>query len=154
MTLIKGSFEKTVQALKNLVAADIKVNLKTPITKLNQNELFEIRDLAAGLGLTATFDAVITPKDDGDLDPLALRADDEFLEKYWGEWYADLHGGKLPPRANHCASDGIFPLRIGPGGLHHRPLREHPALRGIPALGRQYPGNRRPGGRSGSSPRC
>ena len=48
---------------------------------------------------------MITPKDDGSLDPLALRPDPEYLEKYWGEWYSDLHRGKLPPRANHCAGD-------------------------------------------------
>jgi len=51
------------------------------------------------------FDAVITPKDDGNLDPLALRPDDEFVEKYWGEWYSELHRGETPPRANHCAGD-------------------------------------------------
>ena len=52
------------------------------------------------------FDAVITPKDDGNLDPLALRPDEDFLQKYWGEWYLDLHHGRLPPRTNHCAADG------------------------------------------------
>ncbi len=106
LTRIKGSFQRTVQALENLRAAGIKINLKTPITRLNQGELFEIRDLADRLGIYITFDAVITPKDDGSLDPLALRPDDEFLGKYWGEWYAELHHGKLPPRANHCAADG------------------------------------------------
>jgi MoaA/NifB/PqqE/SkfB family radical SAM enzyme len=107
LTRIKGSFEKTMQGLRNLKEAGIKVQLKCPITKLNQNELYQIRDLADELGFFMTFDAVITPKDDGSLDPLALRPDDEFLEKYWGEWYLDLHHGKLPPRTNHCASDGV-----------------------------------------------
>ena len=45
LTRIKGSFNKTVKALENLVAEGLKVNLKCPITNLNQNELFEIRDL-------------------------------------------------------------------------------------------------------------
>ena len=106
LTRIKGSFEKTMQGLRNLKEAGIKVQLKCPITKLNQTELFEIRDLADGLGFYMTFDAVITPKDDGNLDPLSLRPDDAFLQKYWGEWYLDLHHGRLPPRTNHCASDG------------------------------------------------
>ena len=107
LTRIKGSFEKTMQGLRNLKEAGIKVQLKCPITKLNQGELFEIRGLADELGFHMTFDAVITPKDDGNLDPLALRPDDAFLQKYWGEWYLDLHHGKLPPRTNHCASDGV-----------------------------------------------
>jgi MoaA/NifB/PqqE/SkfB family radical SAM enzyme len=106
LTRIKGSFAKTIKALENLVEAGIKINLKCPITKLNQEELFEVRDIADRLGVYVTFDAVITPKDDGNLDPLALRPGAQFLEKYWGEWYMDLHRGKLPPRGNHCASDG------------------------------------------------
>jgi len=106
LTRIKGSFEKTMQGLRNLKEAGQKVQLKCPITKLNQNELYQIRDLADELGFHMTFDAVITPKDDGNLDPLALRPDEDFLQKYWGEWYLDLHHGRLPPRTNHCASDG------------------------------------------------
>jgi MoaA/NifB/PqqE/SkfB family radical SAM enzyme len=107
LTRIKGSFDKTLQGLRNLREAGIKVQLKCPITKLNQNELFAIRDIADELGSHITFDAVITPKDDGNLDPLSLRPDDAFLEKYWGEWYLDLHHGKKPPRQNHCAADGV-----------------------------------------------
>jgi MoaA/NifB/PqqE/SkfB family radical SAM enzyme len=106
LTHIRGSFEKTWQAIDNLVAAGLKVTLKCPITRINQNELFEIRDLGRRRGLRVQFDAVITPKDDGSKDPLALRADDEMIERYWGEWYTELHDGSLPPRANHCASEG------------------------------------------------
>jgi len=106
LTKIKGSFHKTVQALENLREAGIKVNLKCPITRLNQHELFQIKALAERLGRAIIFDAVITPKDDGGLDPLALRADEEFLQRYWGEWYAKLHDGLDPPKGNHCASDG------------------------------------------------
>ncbi len=117
LTRIKGSFARTVKGLENLVEAGIKVNLKTPITRLNQNELFEIRDIAEGLGLSVTFDAVITPKDDGNLDPLSLRADDEFIGKYWGEWFSELHRGQLPPKANHCAADGAAICGTGRSGF-------------------------------------
>lgn len=105
LTRIKGSFDKTIQGVRNLRERGIKVQLKTPITRLNQNELFEIRDIADDLACYIIFDAVITPKDDGSLDPLALRPGDDFLKKYWGEWYLDLHHGKLPPKKNHCGSD-------------------------------------------------
>jgi MoaA/NifB/PqqE/SkfB family radical SAM enzyme len=106
LTKIRGSFQKTVQALENLTEAGIKVNLKCPITRLNKNELFGIRDIADRYRLYVSFDPVITPKDDGSLDPLELRADEEFFARYWAEDYVKLHRGKLPPRANHCASDG------------------------------------------------
>ena len=60
LTKIRGSFAKTVKALENLVEAGIRVNLKCPITRLNQDELFEIKALAERLGLSVIFDAVIT----------------------------------------------------------------------------------------------
>jgi mycofactocin biosynthetic radical S-adenosylmethionine protein MftC len=105
LTRIRGSFEKTLAGVRNLREAGIKVQLKCPITRLNQGELFDVKRIANELDCYIIFDAVITPKDDGNLDPLALRPDDEFLQKYWGEWYLDLHDGKLPPKTNHCASD-------------------------------------------------
>jgi MoaA/NifB/PqqE/SkfB family radical SAM enzyme len=117
LTKIKGSFERTMTAVQNLGEAGIKVNLKTPITRLNQNELFEIKALAERMGRPVTFDAVITPKDDGNLDPLALRPDDGFIEKYWGEWYEKLHDGHLPPRANHCAADSTANCGTGRAGF-------------------------------------
>jgi MoaA/NifB/PqqE/SkfB family radical SAM enzyme len=117
MTRIRGSFERTLRGLENLAAEDIKTTIKCPITRLNQAELFEIRDLARKWGHPVTFDAVVTPKDDGSLAPLELRADEEFLKKYWGEWYADLHEGKLPPRANHCAGDANANCGSGRAGF-------------------------------------
>lgn len=107
LTRIEGSFDKTVRGIRNLKAAGLKVQLKCPITRLNQDDLFGVRDLADSLDCYLIFDAVITPKDDGNLDPLTLRPDDRFLKKYWGEWYLDLHHGKLPPRSNHCATDQV-----------------------------------------------
>jgi radical SAM protein with 4Fe4S-binding SPASM domain len=117
LTRIRGSFEKTIAGIENAGREGLKVNLKCPITRVNQDELFEIRDLAERLGQRVTFDAVITPKDDGNKDPLALRADPEILEKFWGEWYSDLHRGKLPPRANHCAADETAVCGSGRSGF-------------------------------------
>lgn len=117
LTRIKGSFQRTVTAIENLGAAGIKVNLKCPITRLNQNELFEIKALGQRLGRSIIFDAVITPKDDGSLDPLALRPDDAFLEQYWGEWYTELHDGRKPPRGNHCAGDDEANCGTGRSGF-------------------------------------
>jgi MoaA/NifB/PqqE/SkfB family radical SAM enzyme len=117
LTKIKGSFARTVKAIENLNEAGIKVLLKCPITRLNQHELFEVKALADRLGRPISFDAVITPKDDGSHDPLALRADDAFLQKYWGEWYMELHDGQPPPRGNHCAADDTANCGTGRAGF-------------------------------------
>ncbi len=117
LTQLKGSFDSLLKALENLRKAGIKVNLKAPITRLNQNELFGIRDLGESFGYPVTFDAVITPKDDGSTDPLALRADDQFLEKYWGEWYRDLHRGRPPAIYEGCGSDDYAICGSGRAGF-------------------------------------
>jgi MoaA/NifB/PqqE/SkfB family radical SAM enzyme len=117
LTKVKGSLAKTVKAIENLTEAGIRVQLKCPITRLNQNELFEIKALAERLGRSVIFDAVITPKDDGSQDPLSLRPGDEFIRKYWGEWYSRLHDGLDPPRGNHCESDGTAACGTGRSGF-------------------------------------
>jgi MoaA/NifB/PqqE/SkfB family radical SAM enzyme len=117
MTRIPGSFAKMVCAVENLVGAGIKVNLKSPITKFNQNELFDIRDLGERLGCRVTYDPVITPRDDGSTDPLALRADEEFLLKYWGEWYRELHRGQPPSIPEGCAAEGYVSCGTGRAGF-------------------------------------
>lgn len=117
LTRIRGSFDKLMLAMDNIHEAGIKMVVKCPITRLNQGELFEIKAIGQKYGVAPQFDAVITPKDDGNKDPLALRADDEVIRKYWGEWYHDLTGGVAPPRANHCASGSEANCGTARGGF-------------------------------------
>ncbi len=117
LTRIRGSFDKLMIAMDNLHEAGIKMVIKCPITRLNQHELFEIKAIGDKYGINTNFDAVITPKDDGNMDPLALRADDETVQKFWGEWYTELTGGVAPPRANHCAGDSEANCGTARGGF-------------------------------------
>ncbi|MGH9868234.1 MAG: radical SAM/SPASM domain-containing protein [Candidatus Polarisedimenticolia bacterium] len=96
LTGVPGSFERVIQGIKNLRKHDLKVNMKCPITKWNQWELRDIRALGESLGCHVTFDAVITPRDDGDTSPLALQADREFLEKLWSPEFADITHEEVP----------------------------------------------------------
>ncbi len=117
LTRIPGSFARTWTAIGLLHEAGLKINLKCPITRLNQDDLTGVRDLAEAYGLQVTFDPVITPKDDGDLSHMHLRPDEEFMHRYYGELYAQLHRGKLPPRANHCAAGGEAVCGSGRSGF-------------------------------------
>ena len=83
LTCVPGSFRKIVNAVKFLRANGIKVNLKCPVTKDNQEEVLEIERLAQELDARIHFDTVITPRDDGDKDPLSLMSSDDFLERFW-----------------------------------------------------------------------
>jgi len=111
LTGVPGSFERVLQGIRNLRAQGLKVNMKCPITRWNQSELREIKALAESLGCHAEFDAVITPRDDGDTSPLALQADREFLEKLWSPEYADITHEEVPVPRN----DTIVQANCGTG---------------------------------------
>jgi radical SAM protein with 4Fe4S-binding SPASM domain len=85
LTCVPGSFKKIVAAARYLRAEGIKVNLKCPVTKDNQWEVLDMERIANDMGARIQFDTVITPRDDGDKDPVDLMATDDFLEKFWSD---------------------------------------------------------------------
>jgi radical SAM protein with 4Fe4S-binding SPASM domain len=100
LTGVPGSFERVIQGIKNLRKHDLKVNMKCPITRWNQWEIRDIRNLGESLGCHVEFDPVITPRDDGDTSPLALQADREFLEKLWSPEFSDVTHEEAPSPRN------------------------------------------------------
>ena len=105
LTCVPGSWKRVVNAVRSLRAEGMKVNLKCPVTRDNQEEVLEMERLAGELDATIIFDVVITPRDDGDKDPLDLMATDQFLERYWNDDdYASARKEKVPK-----------PRRDGPG---------------------------------------
>lgn len=90
LTQVKGSFERLLAGVRNLRERDVKVNVKCAITRDNQDEVREIKALCDSLDATLIFDPVITPRDDGDTEPLSLMATDDFLRRYWSDEMADL----------------------------------------------------------------
>jgi radical SAM protein with 4Fe4S-binding SPASM domain len=85
LTCVPGSFHKICNAARFLRAEGIKVNFKVPVTRDNEAEVLEMERLAQSLDVRIQFDTVITPRDDGDKDPLSLMPTDEFLHKFWTE---------------------------------------------------------------------
>ena len=94
LTGIRGSFEKVLAALENLRTHKIKTNLKCPITHLNQEELWDIWEIANRFGTSIAFDPVITPRDDGDKGPLAMSSTKEFLARFFSDEYKPLRYGR------------------------------------------------------------
>jgi MoaA/NifB/PqqE/SkfB family radical SAM enzyme len=90
LTRVKGSFERLLAGVRNLRERDVKVNMKCAITRDNQDEVREIKELGESLGAVVIFDPVVTPRDDGDTSPLSLMATDDFLRRYWSEEFSDL----------------------------------------------------------------
>src|SRR5213594_1430176 len=61
LTCVPGSFQRVVNAVRHLRAEGIKVNLKCPITRDNQEEVLDLYRLSVELGAFIIFDPVITP---------------------------------------------------------------------------------------------
>ncbi len=103
LTCVPGSLQKVINAVRFLRSQGIKVNLKTPITRDNQEEVLDLHRLAKELGATIIFDPVITPRDDGDKDPLGMMATDDFLRRFWtDDAYAEARK-ELVPKPRHDA---------------------------------------------------
>jgi MoaA/NifB/PqqE/SkfB family radical SAM enzyme len=107
LTGVPGSFVRVIQGIKNLRAQGLKVNLKAPITRWNEDELRGIKKLGEDLGCHVEFDPVITPRDDGDTSPLALQASAGFLKRLFTSEYADLTGEDAPVPRNDCSVKAV-----------------------------------------------
>ncbi|MCZ6650921.1 MAG: radical SAM protein [Acidobacteria bacterium] len=93
LTGIRGSLDKALHGVRLLRRRGVKVILKTPITRTNENEVWDIQRLGRDLDAFVTFDPVVTPRDDGDMDPLRLQATPDFLRRFWSEEWKELRGG-------------------------------------------------------------
>ncbi len=96
LTGVPGSYDRVIEGIKSLRRLGVKVNMKVPITRWNQEELRGIKALADSMGCHPEFDPVITPRDDGDTSPLALQADRDFLARLWSPEFADITHEETP----------------------------------------------------------
>lgn len=112
-----GSFDAMMAGVSHLLARDLPVVLKTPLTRLNEDELEAMMTLAARLGVSYRVDAMLTPRDDGDQGPLRYRATPAGVERMFRRLAAD---GRLPkaersPNGVNCGL-GRVTMAIDPDG--------------------------------------
>jgi radical SAM protein with 4Fe4S-binding SPASM domain len=101
LTGMRGSLDQALRAIRLLRERDVRVILKTPITRHNQHQVWDIHGLGRELDVPVTFDPVVTPRDDGDTEPLRLQATPEFLKKFWSEEWKELRGGQSVSPTDH-----------------------------------------------------
>ncbi len=73
VTGARGSFSRSVRAIRLLRERGIRVTLKCPLMKENLGEYMGVVSLAQSLGAGCRLDPIITPKNDGSTDPLSHR---------------------------------------------------------------------------------
>ena len=116
-TATPGSFAAMLRGLDRLRERGVPLVLKTPVTRLNEDELDGMRAIAESRGVPLRLDAMLTPRDDGDTGPLAYRATPAGVERMYRALAAQ---GALPseervPGGANCGL-GRTTLAIDPEG--------------------------------------
>ena len=85
MTRVKGSHEKTIQAIENCLASGIDIGVNCLLTQENINGVFELEKWCMDRNVQMKVDPMVTPKLNGDITPTFLRASYSQLEWFYRE---------------------------------------------------------------------
>jgi mycofactocin biosynthetic radical S-adenosylmethionine protein MftC len=150
-TRVPGSFQRLLANLAELKALGLRVKLNSTLTAWNEGEIAAMFAVADSLGMPLQVDPEVTPRDDGDREPLAVTPSREGvlnlfrLQTERGRALGQVSevGGRsadetVPaPTGKHCGA-GSAGLAVDPygnvypcvqwrkpaGNLHHQSLRE------------------------------
>jgi len=150
-TRVPGSFQRLLSNLAELRALGLRVKLNSTLTAWNEGEIEAMFAVADSLGMPLQVDPEVTPRDDGDREPLAVTPSREGvlnlfrLQTERGRALVQMGevGGRsadetVPaPAGKHCGA-GSAGLAVDPygnvypcvqwrkpsGNLHHQSLRE------------------------------
>lgn len=81
ITTLPGSFRRTIDGVRLLMACGVKVGLSNVLMRHNASDYPGVLALARTLGVACTVDPTIAPMMDGDRHALALNVDGETLRK-------------------------------------------------------------------------
>jgi MoaA/NifB/PqqE/SkfB family radical SAM enzyme len=161
-TRVPGSFERLMANLQEMLTLGLRVKINSTLTAWNEGEIEAMLDLAAALGAPLQFDPEVTPRDDGDREPLSISPSREGVRRLFalqqaksGSESAVARGGDdgtIPTAVHkHCGAGSagiavdpygnVYPCvqwRRPVGNLHERPIQEiwsgSPGLREVREL--------------------
>lgn len=110
ITKVRGSFARSLEAIRFLKAQGLRVKIACPLMKQNVSGLQQLRALADALGVTYVIDMTITPKLDGDRSVLAMRNSAEELMGVMQDptlGAGSTADGGSPPAIGSAVSSGI-----------------------------------------------
>ena len=121
VTQVKGSFERTVAAIKELVELGIEVTVKTVLMNLNIHESGEIKALCEQLGAHHRISPGVAPMKNGSFEPLQYDLSFEDMGMYLSAEDFDLSyllekGEKDPAHRFNCKA-GKATCSISPSGI-------------------------------------
>jgi radical SAM protein with 4Fe4S-binding SPASM domain len=113
VTRVAGSFERTIEGIKALVACGNKTMIHTIVMKSNVNELEQIKSLGASLGADVDIDIAITPTKTGAGFPFEYEPTPEEIVN--SGWRPDNSVGQLRVDQKLCKA-GRSTLSVAPNG--------------------------------------
>jgi MoaA/NifB/PqqE/SkfB family radical SAM enzyme len=133
VTGITGSFTRVRRVVDQLLERGVAVGLKTMILRDNEGEVASIDALARDLGVPFRLDPLVTPRLDGDLDPLEQRVDPEraveiemqvdaykrSMAKSYREWLAEPVDETVPANRLYLCGAGQASFHVDPQGVMH-----------------------------------
>lgn len=152
-TRVPGSFDRLLANIGEMVAIGLRIKVNSTLTSWNQHQVAAMYAITDGFGIPLRFDLQVTPRDNGDREPLdiapspdgianLLRVDDERYRRAHGEHDPSprrpLDDETLQaPSGKHCGA-GSSGLAIDPygnvypcvqwrravGNLHENSIRE------------------------------
>ncbi len=72
-TRVPGSFERLLENLRELQGLGVRLQMNSTLTAWNEDELEGMLDLSRELGVPLQVDPEVTPRDNGDAEPLSIR---------------------------------------------------------------------------------
>jgi len=106
-----GSFDAALSGIRKLLARNVPVLMKTPITSMNEHQIDDIVALAEELDVPLQIDPHITPRDDGSTEPLQYAASRDAVRRVIA---LGLGSGSIPSteRTKGGANCGIGRLTL------------------------------------------
>jgi radical SAM protein with 4Fe4S-binding SPASM domain len=71
-TRVPGSFDRLLANLRELLDLGMRIKVNSTLTRWNEDEVEGMLDLVDSLGLPIQIDPEVTPRDDGDREPLSV----------------------------------------------------------------------------------
>ncbi|MFN7941362.1 MAG: radical SAM protein [Thermoanaerobaculia bacterium] len=123
-TRVPGSFDRLLANLEELVGQGYRLQLNSTLTAWNQDEIREMFAIADRLGVRLQFDPEVTPRDDGDREPLAITVPRSGLRRLFeieserAEAAARAAGVDPGAISSAVARQGDQMVAPAPGGKH------------------------------------
>lgn len=82
-TRVKGSFQRLMTNIPEMLSAGLRVRVNSTLTAWNEREIGDMYELADKLGVVLSFNPQVTPRDDGDKEPLSVAPSSDAVRRLY-----------------------------------------------------------------------